>query len=710
MKRIPLLAGFIGALSPVLHAQTPIDLAPVTVNGDEIPTPGLDLEQSAASGTHLGLSLRQTPASIAVANRSDIDRRGAHHFQDAANALPGINASAPPGFGGFISYRGFTSAQVTQMFNGINVATGLARPVDSWIYDRVELLGGPSSSMNGAGSVGGSLNYVTKLATRDERVAEGRVSYASFDTTQTAFGLNHALSAPTSDEQHYARLDVSHTTGNGYIDRQQNDAWNVALSLLSDLTPNLSHTLALEYQDEHEDSPYWGTPVLNPKVGDLKIDKHDRFRNYNVDDGLYEQRTRWVRSIIDYRIDDTTTLRNTLYHLDSQRDYRNLETYQYNATNTAINRSTAYLVRHQGTQSGDQFELRHQSNLLGMPTTWATGLEYKVNSTTNNPWNVPANNSVDPDHFDPGHFYDLPGTRRGLVKDKTHQVTTRALFAENHLTLNDQWSLVTGLRYDDIALDVINHREVTNSNPRHLRRDWQPVTGRAGLTWQFLPTANLYLQYSTAAEQPGGTQNFDVSTGKQWEIGSKFDYLQGRGSAALAAYTIKRKDFAMTDPQDPTNSLPVGQQSSRGVELASSLRITPALLLEGNIAWVDAQYDEFSEKNAAGVVVSRKGNTPTNVPDRVGNLWLTYDFTPNWQAGLDARYVASVYADNANTQTVPSYTLYGSFLTFKVTRQTSITGRVGNLTDEVYARFAHVSPAYYLGEPRTFELAVQTRF
>lgn len=106
--------------------------------------------------------------------------------------------------------------------------------------------------------------------------------------------------------------------------------------------------LALEHQDEYEDSPYWGTPVLNPKAGELKIDKHDRFRNYNVDDGLHEQRMRWVRSTIDYRIDGATTLRNTLYHLDSQRDYRDLETYQYTADNSAINRSTAYLVRHEG--------------------------------------------------------------------------------------------------------------------------------------------------------------------------------------------------------------------------------------------------------------------------------------------------------------------------------------------------------------------------
>ncbi|QLL15892.1 TonB-dependent receptor [Pseudomonas chlororaphis] len=711
MKHIPLLASLCGCLSVSAWAQSSVDLAPITIDGEQPVEPGLALDQSSGMASRLGLSLRETPASVAVANRNDIERRGAQNFQDAANSLPGVNASAPPGFGGFVSYRGFTNSQITQMFNGINVSSGLARPVDAWIYDRVELLGGPSSQVNGAGSVGGSLNYVTKLADRQERAIEGRVSYGSYDTTETAFGLNHALSEAGDEVQHYARLDVSHNTSNGYIDRQERDAWSLAFSLLSDLTPNLSHTLAVEYQDEHEDSPYWGTPVLNPKAGELKIDKHNRFNNYNVEDGRYEQRTIWVRSIVDYRINDSTSLRNTLYHLDSQRDYRNLETYQYNADNSAVNRSTAYQVRHQGEQNGNQFELRHDTSIFGLDSTWSGGFEYKVNRTTNSPLNVKAANSVDPNDYQPGHFYDLPGTRQGFVSDKTNEVTTKALFVENRLALTDQLALLTGLRYDDIDLDVTNHRQVTASNPRHLKRRWEPVTGRVGLTYQFLPSANVYLQYSTAAEQPNNsTQDFDVSTGKQWEVGSKFDYLDGRGSATLAAYRIERKDFAVTDPLDPILSIPVGQQTSKGIELASSLRVTPKLLLEGNFAWVDAQYDEFTEKNAAGVVVSRKGNTPTNVPDRVGNLWLTYDLAPQWQTGVDARYVASVYADTANTLTVPSYTLYGTFLTYKLDSHTSITGRVRNLTNEVYAEFAHVSPAYYLGTPRTFELAVQSRF
>lgn len=715
MKHIPLLASLCGCLSVSAWAQTAVELAPLTIVGEQNAEPGLDLDQPSGVASRLGLSVRETPASVSIANRADIERHGAQNFQDAANTLPGVNASAPPGFGGFVSYRGFTSSQIAQMFNGVVVAGGLTRPVDAWIYDRVELVGGPSSLINGAGSVGGSLNYVTKLANRQEQAAEGRLSYGSNDTTEVAFGLNHALTAPGAEVQHYARLDVSRNTSNGYIDREQRNAWSVAFSLFSDLTPNLSHTLALEYQDEHVDSPYWGTPVLNPKSGALKIDKHNRFNNYNVEDGRYEQRTIWLRSIIDYRINESTTLRNTLYHLDSQRDYRNLETYQYNADNSAVNRSTAYQVRHQGEQNGNQFELRHDSRFFGFSTTWSGGFEYKVNSTTNSPLNIRGiSSTVDPNNYTPGHFYDIPGTRPGFISDKTTQVTTQAVFAENRLALTEKLALISGVRYDNIDLDVTNHGKVTPispDNPRHLKRRWEPVTGRVGLTYQFIPQANVYVQYSTAAEQPAATTTvFDVSTGKQWEVGSKFDYLGGRGSGTVAAYRIERKDFAVTDPQDATRTVPVGQQTSKGIELASSFKVTSKLLAEGNVAWVNAQYDDFNEKNAAGVVVSRKGNTPTNVPRRVANLWLTYDFAPAWQGGVDARYVASVYADNANTQTVPAYTLYGTFLTYKVDAHTSITGRVRNLTNEVYAEFAHVSPAYYLGAPRTFELAVQTRF
>lgn len=94
---------------------------------------------------------------------------------------------------------------------------------------------------------------------------------------------------------------------NGYMDRNKRDSTSTAFSILSDLTPLLSHTLALEYQEDKEESPYWGSPILNPVGDTMKIDKRRRFENYNVGDGRYEQRVRWVRSIIDYQVNDSTS-------------------------------------------------------------------------------------------------------------------------------------------------------------------------------------------------------------------------------------------------------------------------------------------------------------------------------------------------------------------------------------------------------------------
>lgn len=239
----------------------------------------LSLDKTIDSGSRLNLSARENPASVSVADRQTMERIWARNFQDAANALPGVNASAPPGWGGYVAYRGFNGGQIGQLFNGINLQSGgAARPVGAWIYDRVELLGGPSSFLNGSGAVGGSLNFITRLASRDKDSVEGRVSYSRYDTWETAIGVNQALNQGDGP-RHYARLDYSRTHTNGYIDRQENGAGNLAFSLLSDINDQLSHTLAIEYLEEQEDSPYWGSRVLQPLTGKLHIDKHNRFNN-----------------------------------------------------------------------------------------------------------------------------------------------------------------------------------------------------------------------------------------------------------------------------------------------------------------------------------------------------------------------------------------------------------------------------------------------
>ncbi|MGQ3318356.1 TonB-dependent receptor [Pseudomonas brassicacearum subsp. neoaurantiaca] len=713
LTTLALLAGSTCAWAQDTALNLPTSYINASANQPK-PATSLDLDTPIESGSRLNLSARENPASVSAADRKTMERIGARNFQDAANALPGVNASAPPGWGGYVSYRGFNGAQISQLFNGINLQYGgAARPVGAWIYDRVELLGGPSSFLNGSGAVGGSLNVITKLANREEDTFEGRMSYGRYDTWETAVGFNKALNSGDGP-RHYARLDYSRTSSNGYIDRQENGAGNLAFSLLSDINDRLSHTLAIEYLEEKEDSPYWGTPVLQPLTGKLQIDKHNRFNNYNVEEGRYEQRTRWIRSITDYQLDDNTQLRNTFYHYDGQRDYRNLEVYRYNSDNSAIARSGGYRQRHDQEVNGDRIELTHQAQLFGLASDWALGVDYNTNQQTNYPLSKGAFDTIDPDGFEPGHFLDIPGMDAPRTKGRSTWTDTSSAFVENRTRLTEQLALITALRYDHIDFEVVDHAAQARLDKR-----WDAITGRLGLVYDLTSNVSLYTQYSTSAEPPGGTltsasiaqvSDFDLSTGRQFEVGSKFDFLDGRGSATAAAYRIVRKNISVPSSTVPNTTEQAGQQTSTGIELAASFKITPKLLAAGNFSWVRAEYDEFNE-TIAGVVFSRKGKNPVNIPDRVANLWLTYDVAPDWQLGADVRYVSSVYANTANTTWVPSYTVYGLSMTHDLDKHVQVSARLRNLTDEVYARFIHQSNTqYYVGEPRSLEIAVQWKY
>lgn len=674
------------------------------------------LEKKSNTASRLGLTVRETPATVTVVDRRQIEERGIETTQEALKSVPGITTSSAPGSPGAVFYRGFAGASVTQLFNGITVQYDAiaARPVDSWIYDRVEAIGGPSTFLFGAGAVGGSINYITKLANREGNLTELKAGYGRYDASQLAGGTNRQVG-----DSHYLRLDVNRNAMDGWSDGTKREAWQLAGSWLWDLTPALNHTLAVEYQNEKVDRPYWGTPLLRPVGGQIAIDEGTRFKNYNAHDGIYEQTVRWARSVLEFKASEALRLRNTAYHYDALRDYRNVETYAFNATNLAVTRSNAQLQRHDQALNGNRLEFNWDGMLGSLTTNWAGGVDYSVNRQTRYPLSVAGPfGSVNPYNFTTADFFSLPGVSNTHTPDRTNRLTTLALFLENRTRLTQQLALLTGLRRDEIDLEVTNHRAVNANNPAYFERTYRPLTGRVAMTYDLTPNANVYIQYSTAADPPAGilttasfsqVRDFDLTTGKQWEVGSKFSFDDGRGAGTVAFYDITRKNIAVTDPANPGTTLPVGQQSSRGVELTGTYRLTPRLQVAGNLSFVDAQYDEFNEAVGA-TVVSRAGNQPTNVPKRVGNLWLTYAPAAGWEIGGDVRHVSSRYADSANTVSDGSYNLLGAFVSYRVGRATRIVARGKNLTDKIYAENLSGTSMAYLGTPRTFDLSIQTAF
>lgn len=677
----------------------------------------INLDTPATSMSQLGLTPRETPATVTVVDRATIEARGAEDTQEILKAIPGVTAHNAPGSMS-VRYRGFTGASISQLFNGIDLKYSSAnRAVDSWIYDRVDAIGGPSSFLYGAGAVGGSINYISKLAQAYD-ISEARLRVGTDNLKEASIGLNRRIAGGEAGEvTHYARIDLNDHHSDSWTDGTKTHSTQLATSLLSDFGRGFTHTLAYEYQSDKVDRPYWGTPLLKPSVGTLRIDEGTRFKNYNSADGLYEHRVQWLRSLSELKVSDALQFKNTFYIYDAQRDYRNVETYAFNSTNTLVNRSTAYLQSHDARLFGNRIDGTYKSEIAGHRSDWSFGMDMSLNKQTIHPLRingVGTYGSVNPYNFVTENFFDVPGMPRNLVPTITNKVTTTAVYAENRTAILPSVNLITALRHERIDLDLINRLAATPSSPANYQRGYKPTTGRIGLAWDITPSAMAYVQYATAADPPGGTltaatfanaiTNTELTTGRQLEIGTKVDFWEGKGNATAAVYSISRKNIASKDITDNTRTVNVGEQSAKGIDLSVGLQVTRNWSVRGDLAYVDAQYEQFVDGG-----VSYAGKTPTNIPSTVANLWTSYTITPNLLASMGVRHVAKVYANNANTNIWSSYTLLDLGLAYKLSRNVSLIGRIRNATDKIYA--ANVSTdSVYLGAPRTADVTMRITF
>src|SRR5262249_20602510 len=149
-------------------------------------------------------------------------------------------------------------------------------------------------------------------------------------------------------------------------------------------------------------------------------------------------------------------------------------------------------------------------------------------------------------------------------------------------------------------------------------------------------------------------------------------------------YQITKSNLTTLSPTNPALTQQVGQQSSSGVEASASVDIGYGLRLTANGTVLDAQFDTFSEK-VGSASVSRKGNVPINVPRHAANVWLDWQFASDWQAGAGLRYVGQRFADNANTLSLPGYTVVDAGIRWTPLERLWFDLRIYNAFDTLYA-------------------------
>jgi iron complex outermembrane recepter protein len=196
----------------------------------------------------------------------------------------------------------------------------------------------------------------------------------------------------------------------------------------------------------------------------------------------------------------------------------------------------------------------------------------------------------------------------------------------------------------------------------------------------------------------------------QYEVGTKYQFNDGL-QATLAAFRIKQPS-AVYQPTDAAGTsytyVNNGEQVNSGIELNVSGRLTNDLKIFGGATFLDPKITQ-SQGGATD------GKVAVGIPAFQSSLFAEYAIgsVPGLSALAGVFYKSSVYVDSDNTRSVPGFATLD--LGFKYETKIAdhpLTARfyVQNVTGKDYWVACTCGPVMWLGDPRSFRLAVSMRF
>jgi catecholate siderophore receptor len=220
--------------------------------------------------------IRDTPQTITVVTSKVIEQQNLLTLRDVLSTIPGITFGAGEGGGGYgdsINLRGY-SANSDITTDGVRDSAQYTR-TDPFNLEQIEVTNGANSVTSGSGSVGGSINLVTKRPTaRSQTTVTAGVGTDNYyrgtiDANQRvgefiAVRLNamaHKNDVPGRDVEDYRR-------------------WGVAPSITFGVETPTRLTLQYLHQED-TNVPQFGVPYYSGAVAG--VDRSDYFGYRNID-------------------------------------------------------------------------------------------------------------------------------------------------------------------------------------------------------------------------------------------------------------------------------------------------------------------------------------------------------------------------------------------------------------------------------------------
>ncbi|HZH43789.1 MAG TPA: TonB-dependent receptor [Lysobacter sp.] len=691
-------------------------------------------------------TLQEVPVAVTAFTPEALDRLAVDDLGDLDAQVPNLTVYAARGSSSTITAYIRGIGQSDPLW-GVDPGVGIymddvyiARPqgalLDVFDVERIEVLRGPQGTLYGKNTIGGAIKYVSRGLPRE---LDGFASVTVGNYNQ--LDVKAAVGGPLGSENLRGRVAVASLNRDGFGENRRTGQEVSDKEILAArgqlgawINDDLDVQFAFDWMDDK--SGVRGARMLAPnRFAPTQTPLDDRYDVRNGMPNVNDTTLKGVSATVNWRASEDWGFKYVFARRESDTE-TNID------FDTLPNIIADVKAFYADEQTSHELQANYDAGGRARGVMGIYAFDGEAGGQVLN------------------NFFNLVfGDTQGTVY--TESV---AVYADWTFDLTERLTLDVGARYTDEKKRavVLNrcYRDATYTqlavrcaanNPTPIaanfdkRIDFQNLSPKVSLDWQVTDGIMLYGLatrgfksggYNIRAQAtavPRSAEPFDDEVVDSYEVGSKMAFLDDTLFLNLAYFHNKYKDIQLSvftaydSNGDGTNDAFFGDFTNagagtvRGFEVEYQWLPTENWLLTGNLAWLDAEYDEFMY---AGVNIADEQEF-TNAPKFSGAINLEY--RTDIGAGNLAARVGYSYQDDvvATTEIVrtgaqpitqDAYGLVNAGLTWRSGGPWSVTVQGTNLTDKEYRTTGYnlqsalgVLTGFY-GPPRQYSLTVRYDF
>ncbi|MDC5855556.1 TonB-dependent siderophore receptor [Vibrio europaeus] len=646
------------------------------------------------SAMKMEMSQLDTPGSVAVFDETLIQEQGAQTLGDVLKNDASISAGNTRRNRERFYMRGFEmEPDQSYLRNGQFHLANYMLPME--LYERVEVLKGPSSLLYGKSTPAGMINLVTKKPQNDFHLNLAQ-ELGAYNHTKTTIDVGGALNDAESVRARFIASTSSKESYRRHKDGSALESERMVGAVIVEADLSDRGVVRFNY-DRIEDNGhidmgsaffYDGT-IIGTKdfVWDMPWAKRDNFvENYGVElefalTDSWEVNAGYNRQNVDRRTIESNW--GKIYIEGSSKSNFDPSTGNWDVkARDTFDRSrvdTGYL------DFKGKFALFgvHHNMLVG-----ASYIDYKKSEQQDSKGTIGTANINDNKTIAKPSGLDY---RNGKISEFERQ--TLGIYLQDYIEFSEQWHALAGVRFD----------QEKSNNETH-----NNVLPKLAVIYHPSDDSSIYATYSqsfepkdpVAAKYTNKGQKLDAERGELYELGAKKEYFDGNMLVSGALFKIEKNNLVIED-KDTNTQHQGGKVRHRGLELAVDGQVTDSLSLSSSLMWLDARYINHH---------SLSGKRSKDAPKFAMGAWANYQIDASNNIHIGARYEGQKYGDPYEKFNKPAYTLVDLGYSHRVGvvggNELMLRVNVNNLFNEEYLKGGCSHNAMY-GEERTVKATFQ---